>query len=439
MLCSSSPVRHPGKPKRDEALFESYNMTTLIEDRPKTEFSVPAIKVLLVCVLAMTLNPVGLLTVFSVFMQPMASDLGWSVGDISWLVTCLGFGSALISPVIGRGIDRFGPRPVLLIYSILYGIVVASLSIVGHHPWQLYAIFICIGLLNSGLMAQGRMIASWFVRQRGMAYGMFGFGFAGLTPVFLQTARLIIDTWGWRSAFAALGLTILLVVVPMIIMWFRDPQSSVQTEEDADGSVEPADLTGYTAVEAWTSRAYWQVVASLVLTIFVYIGIVTHGMAILTERGISRAMATTVLSSISIGTMVAQPMIGYLIDRFNTPHVVAPFAVIAIVGLFMLEHMTTSTGLIIAVAVLGLGAGGESGTTSYWVTRYFGLRNFSLIYGSIQPINLILATAVGPLILGKLYDRTGSYALNFHVMEGALIAAALLILTLPHYVYSGRQ
>ncbi len=414
-------------------------MTALADGRVKTEFTVPAIKVLLVCIFAMTLNPVGLLTVFSVFMQPMASDLGWSVGDISWLVTCLGVGSALISPLIGKGIDRFGPRPVLLTYTVLYGIVVGSLSIVGRQPWQLYTLFVCIGLLNSGLMAQGRMIASWFVRQRGMAYGMFGFGFAGLTPILLQTARLIIDSWGWRSAFAALGLTILMVVVPMIIMWFRDPESPARPEESDAYTPAPASITGASAIEAWMSRAYWQVVASLVLTIFVYIGVVTHGMAILTERGISRAMATTILSSISIGTMTAQPIIGYLIDRFNTPRVVAPFSVIAIVGLFMLEHLTTPMGLIIAVAVLGLGAGGESGTTSYWVTRYFGLRNFSLIYGSIQPINLILATAVGPLILGKLYDHTGSYALNFHVMEGALIAAALLILTLPRYVYSGKH
>jgi len=228
-------------------------------------------------------------------------------------------------------------------------------------------------------------------------------------------------------------------VVPLSIWWFHDPQTSASPGDSSEVSAEPASLSGASAVEAWTSRAYWQVVASLVLTIFVYIGVVTHGMAILTERGLSRATATTILSSISIGTMVAQPIIGYLIDRFDTPRVVVPFAAIAILGLFMLEHMTTPVTLIIAVAVLGLGAGGESGTTSYWVTRYFGLRNFSLIYGSIQPINLILATAVGPLILGKLADETGSYALNFHVMEGALIVAALLILTLPRYVYGGKS
>lgn len=410
-------------------------MTAPIPDLAKSEFSPQAVKVLIASMVSLALSPVGLLSVFAVFMQPMGRDLDWSLGQISWLLTCLGLGSAFMSPIIGKAIDRFGPRPVLLTYSALYGVVAVSLSMVGRQAWQLYALFICVGLLNAGLLAQGRMIANWFERRRGLAYGVFGFGTAALTPLLLQGVRLIVDSLGWRSAFAILGLLVLTVVMPMVLLWFREPEAGAGAEGRLTTPISQEAPQGKTPREAWTSRAYWQVVGSLVLSVFVYIGVVTHGVAMLTERGLSRVEATTVLSGISIGTMIAQPLIGYLVDRFNSPRIVAPFAAAAFLGLLLLSQLTTPVGLILAAAILGLGAGGESGTTQYWVIRYCGLRNFSLIYGSIQPINLILATAVGPLLLGTLYDRTGSYALNFLVMEGALIAAAVLILLLPRYVY----
>lgn len=410
-------------------------MTAPLPDIFKGEFSSRSIKVLVASTVSLALSPVGLLSVFTVLMQPMGRDFDWSLGQISWLLTCLGLGSAFMSPIIGKAIDRFGPRPVLLIYSALYGVVAITLSMVGRQAWQLYALFICVGLLNAGLLAQGRMIASWFEQRRGLAYGVFGFGTAALTPLLLHGVRLVVDSLGWRSAFAILGLLVLAVVMPMVLLWFREPGTGSGASEAHVASVPQNVPPGLSPREAWTSRAYWQVVGSLVFSVFVYIGVVTHGVAMLTERGLSRVEATTVLSGISIGTMIAQPLIGYLVDRFNSPRIVAPFAAAAFVGLILLSHLTTPTGLILAAVILGLGAGGESGTTQYWVIRYCGLRNFSLIYGSIQPINLLLATAAGPLLLGTLYDRTGSYALNFIVMESALIAAAALILLLPRYVY----
>ena len=83
--------------------------------------------------------------------------------------------------------------------------------------------------------------------------------------------------------------------------------------------------------------------------------------------------------------------------------------------------------------VVGLGCGGESGTTQYFVTRYFGLRHFSVIYGSIQPFTMLIAVGAGSWLLGKLYDVYGSYEVDVLLMTIALALAAGSLLLFPAY------
>jgi MFS family permease len=397
-----------------------------------SEFSRKTIGVLAASIVAISLGPVALLTTFALFMQPMSRDFGWSRAQISLPLALLGVGSAVMSPIIGKAVDSWGPRRVLLIFSILFGVAVTGLAFVGAASWEVFGLFALIGLLNAGMVPYGRMIAGWFERQRGLAFGAFGFGLTILTPVLLQAMRPLIDAVGWRGAYLAFGVADLTIAVPVIYLWFREPPRAGASEHAHSL------LPGSEAIEAWTSRAYWLIVGSLILSVFVYMGVVTHGVAIMTERGLSRVEATGVLSAISIGAMFAQPLIGHLVDRINSPWVVAPFAVAALVGLLMLHYLTQPIGLMAAAAILGLGASGEGGTTQYWVTRYFGLRHFSLIYGSIQPMTLVFAVAAGPVLIGAIYDRTGSYALDFKLMEIALVGAAVLIGLLGPYVYFNK-
>ncbi|HBO0634483.1 TPA: MFS transporter, partial [Pseudomonas aeruginosa] len=89
-----------------------------------------------------------------------------------------------------------------------------------------------------------------------------------------------------------------------------------------------------------------------------------------------------------------------------------------------------------AVFLIGLGAGGETGTTQYFVSRYFGLRHFSVIYGSIQPFTFAIAISLGSWLLGYFYDRADSYAGSTLVLLGAFGVAAGLLVMLGRYRYA---
>jgi MFS family permease len=134
--------------------------------------------------------------------------------------------------------------------------------------------------------------------------------------------------------------------------------------------------------------------------------------------------------------MLAQPILGFLMDRFDTPRVALPFTVAALLGFMLIQTTNAFIPLVVAIGLFGLGGGGETGTTQYYIGRYFGFRHFSTIYGSIQPLTLALALGAGPAVLGFCFDKTGSYDVDYKLMDAALIAAVLLLLLLRKYSYA---
>ncbi|MGU0939593.1 MFS transporter, partial [Pseudomonas aeruginosa] len=195
-------------------------------------------------------------------------------------------------------------------------------------------------------------------------------------------------------------------------------------------------LPGATPGQAWRSADFWLIVGNLILGVFAVTGVMVHGVPLLQEHGLSREVATDVLAALWVGMIVSQPALGYLLDRYDTPRIALPFALLAALGLLLLLLGGPPALLWGAVFLIGLGAGGETGTTQYFVSRYFGLRHFSVIYGSIQPFTFAIAISLGSWLLGYFYDRAGSYAGSTLVLLGAFGVAAGLLVMLGRYRYA---
>ncbi|MBH8372422.1 MFS transporter, partial [Pseudomonas aeruginosa] len=192
-------------------------------------------------------------------------------------------------------------------------------------------------------------------------------------------------------------------------------------------------LSGSTAPQAWRSASFWLVLGNQVLAVFVMSGIMTHGVPMLVERGLSRGEAGTALSALWVGMMLSQPLMGWLLDRVATPRVALPFALAAVLGMAWFLVGDTPSGLWLAVFLVGLGGGGESGTTKYLLMRYFGLRSFGVIYGSIQPFTFALSISLGAYLLGWLYDRAEGYGTAEWVLLAAFSLAACSLFAFRPY------
>jgi MFS family permease len=123
---------------------------------------------------------------------------------------------------------------------------------------------------------------------------------------------------------------------------------------------------------------------------------------------------------------------GWLLDRYFAPRVAFVLLAIAAVGVLVLASAHSLFFGTLGAILIGLGMGGEADVTPYLLTRYFGLRSFATLYGFTWTAYAI-AGAIGPIIMGKAFDSTGSYAKLLVELAVLTAATASLMLFLPRY------
>ena len=123
---------------------------------------------------------------------------------------------------------------------------------------------------------------------------------------------------------------------------------------------------------------------------------------------------------------------GWLLDRFFAARVAFGLVTTAALGTLLLATADSLAVGVLAAALIGAGMGGEADVTPYLLSRYFGLRAFSALYGLTWTAYAI-AGAIGPVLMGRAFDLAGSYAALLPLLAGVMLATAMLLLFLPRY------
>ena len=161
-------------------------------------------------------------------------------------------------------------------------------------------------------------------------------------------------------------------------------------------------------------------------------GAITHLSPLLTDRGVSAATAALAASALGLASFCGRLLTGFLLDRFFGPRVGLCLLLITALGIFLLSLARSAPAGIAAAMLIGLGLGAEADITPYLLTRYFGLRSFSTLYGFTWSA-YALAGAIGPVVMGRAFDVTGSYAALLVLLATATALSAGLYLFLPKY------
>jgi MFS family permease len=364
---------------------------------------------------------------FTVFVKPLGAQFGWNREAVSVGFAIAAMTVGMASPLIGRLIDRFGPRHIILPCMTVFGCGIASFALLRPGIWQFYLTCFVIGVVGNGAahLAYARSISTWFERRLGVALAFVMVG-AGLGAMILPViAQAVVTRSGWRTAYLTLGLTALILGLPLSWLYVKDRDAT----KTKTAEVQHAGLTWQQGAR---SLPFWIIVAVLFVSSISMNGAITHLSALLTDRGItpgSAALCASILGGTSILGRVAT---GWLLDRFFGGRVAFVINLATAGGIFMLANANSFVSGAAAAALIGIGAGGEAAITPYLLTRYFGLRAFSTLYGLTWTF-YAAAGAAGPVILGRTFDATGSYTSLLSTLAIALAVAAAIMLLLPKY------
>jgi len=349
--------------------------------------------------LAMHYGPI-IVPTFGVFLKPLSQEFGWSRAQISLAFSLSVLGVTLTVPFIGRLVDRFGARRVILPAVLLFGLSVLSLSFLSAHLWHFYVIYLLMGVAASGTtpVPYSKVISRWFDRRRGLALGLSVAANALSASIMPSLAQALIAWVGWRQAYVLLGLMAMGVAIPVVGLLLKEtPQlMGLKPDGEAVGQAEASERRGLeeglSFHATWHTGTFWLLVGAF----FLRIGV------------------------------------GYLLDLFFAPSVAVCFFCASTLGVSLLWSGAGGDLAFVAVVLVGLGQGAELDVIPYLVSRYFGLRAFGEIYGYAFAV-FTLGGVVGPLLMGMGFDATGSYRLALGVFALATLTAAGLMTRLGPY------
>lgn len=370
---------------------------------------------------------------FGVFVGPLRAEFGWSQSDTFSALLAVTFTAALLAPVVGGFVDRFGARRVVLLGFLAEVAIFASFRWQGPDLWSFYLRYFLLAVLTLGTthVAFARVITLWFEDRRGLALGLTlsGVGLGGFVwPIFSQT---MIELFGWREAYLLIAGAIAAIAIPVMWFWLIDkPQAA--TVPTAAGSAATAELAGVSLREAARTPLFWLMLATFFLIGLVVQSVTFHIVPLLTLRGFSPMVAAATQSALFVAVTGGRLITGWLMDRFFAPRVALMFLLAPIVGIALLGLGGDPRLAVLAAVLVGLAVGAEVDVLAYLTGRYFGPRQFSRIYGSCYGI-YSLSGGVGPVLVSLVVERGGGYPTALTLLAVVLALCCFLLLRFPPF------
>ena len=389
-------------------------------------------------------RPVMAVATLSVFVVPMTDEFGWSRGQFSGAVSLGALFGLMVSPFAGKLIDRYGSGALLSASSAVVGLCAIGLSLTGP-IWSFYALYVPGRAVFSSPLELGTStaVSNWFIRRRAMALAYMGIiQGIGLT-IFPVIAQVLINGWGWRTAWLALGIfTVSTGIIPMLLLMARRPEDmglepdperfpEKLPESQTAGAIpnrrQPLE-SNYTVRQALATKAFWILAGFSVLAFVVQAGVSLHQVPHYIGQGVPPHLAALTASTFAFGQVPGGLLWSTLARRVPLRVLLAVAAACMSVGAIGTGLSTSlSTGIPMGF-LLGVGVGGVHLLLRLTWADYYGRLHLGSIRGLTLPAQ-IGGQAMGPIIAGFMYDSTGGYEMPFTVFGIIVAFAAVMVLT----------
>jgi MFS family permease len=366
---------------------------------------------------------------YGAYVVLLREEFGWSKTMLSAAFAMARAESGILGPVQGWLTDRFGPRVLIRVGMVIFGLGFLLFSQIGG-PVTFFLTFFIMALGSSlgGYLPITVAIVRWFRRQRALALSISATGMAIgglLTPLVV----LALSAFGWRWTAFASGLLVLAVGLPLAQVVRSSPEAYGLTPDGDPPRLPAADAPARVVVEpsfsprqAIATRAFWYISAGHGAALLVVSAVLVHMVVHVTERlGYSLPQAAAVVGLMTVMQAIGQVTGGWLGDRFSKRRIAAGCMIGHAVALLVLAFAAAFWMVLAFAVVHGLAWGMRGPLMGAIRADYFGSASFGMISG-ISSMVLMVGMMGGPLVAGILADRTGSYVPGF----SALAAVAAL-------------
>ena len=373
---------------------------------------------------------IGSMFAYGVFFGELEAEFGWSRATISGASSVAFIIMGVLAILAGRWNDKFGPRTLITVSAIFFGIGYGSMSQL-QAPWELflfYGVLAGIGYSTHDVVSLST-IARWFVRRRGTMTGIAKVG-TGVGQLLVPViAAMLIATYGWRHAAFVIGAACLLILVAAAQLMRRDPRSEGQYPDGVEiapvhGSEAPRE-TGMTLAEAVATRQFWILCAAQLSVFFCLMTVIIHIVPHATDRGVPPPVAAAILSTIGAVSIAGRLTIGGLFDRLGGRRSLGICFVVLLTSFVFLQVTEATWLLYVFAAVYGFAHGGFFTVMSPTLAEFFGTGSHGVIFGCVL-FSGTIGGAIGPLLAGSLYDLTGNYGVIFMILTGFSVLGLLL-------------
>ena len=365
---------------------------------------------------------------FGLFIPPIEETFGWSRTEISASLSFAAVGG-LAAPLIGRAMDRFGVRPILVFSLCTFGLSFCLRPLISE-LWHWYALSFLqfVPLAGMSVLPAGKLVANWFPDSRGRMMGVAASGnnFGGLVMPALIAGLLA--TMAWSGTSVVVGAAALVVAVAAALMVREAPPAS----NTHPGGLRP---TGEHAPRHGTSlrdrdlpdivrsRMFHAMFVAVTFGMFTYSAVLPHVLPHLLNQGMSNATAVSVFGTFAVGGACGKLLFGWMSERYGARRMLLSNLIGQAVFSALLAVGSDKAVLAVATPMFGLFMGGFGTLYVLLIQEQFGLRHFGSVAGLVN-LGSVLPLGLGPLVAGASYDLTGSYGAAFLVTSGLFVAGA---------------
>ena len=367
---------------------------------------------------------------YSVILVALLAEFGWSRSVLAGAFSVFTLVHGGVNPLVGALCARFRPLRVMAFGGAAMGLALLADSFIAT-PLHLYLGF---GVITAVAVSAGGWIPALVHVQReyqdrlGLSIGIVSAGVGVGMVLIVPLAQVLIDAYGWRTAFRGLGLLAVVWIVPSSIWLMKQPQIRGQGRNSFSRTQKQNSDPDPELREAARTQPFWLLVAAFFFGNACSQTLHVHQVAYLVDHGLSAITAASVVSVVGLASIFGKTGGGWLSDRVERELVYVAGILIMVASGFVLLALGASPtrwGAYGYAVLLGIGYSVTASLTPAMVSDRYSGKHFGAIVGA-GLMGAAVGSALGPWLAGRLYDASGSYTLAFLIAAGcgALAGAA---------------